>query len=272
MLFGRKNKWKVSSPEGGADTFAAALSQANNNATLTLTESYTDNSSPATTKNNVVVDLGGYTLSTMQSTSIKSGHTMNIKNGTLTCTTTTFGVLGTLNITDGTYKTTHNVGHVVAVGSKDVSGGHLSMSGGKLTTSTVAGHCTLIVQYSGSAYIKNATVENTKNAAGAGAVTVQNNAGKVYFDTGSVITSSHSQAVYIGKGDNIFVYALKDSTITGKTHSFGITKGFLCLSDYATLKSSPSGSIVSGRDSVYVASPGKVLGVLEGDCGSNIWK
>ena len=264
----KSNYWKVSDPEGGADTFAEALSKANDNATLTLKNSYTDSSMPSTTKSKVFVDLGGFTLSTSYGTTINSGHAMEIKNGTLTCSTTTFGVLGTLDIKSGTYITTHNAGHVVSVGSKDVHGGNFRMTGGKLTTSTVSGHSTLIVQYGGMASIENATVEST--GANGSAVTVQNNAYKVYFKNNAKISASHTQAVYIGKGTNILVYALAGSSVTGTTHSIGITQGYLCLSDKTKLTSSTA----SGTASVWVdPDPNAnvhMMGVNKGKCKDNL--
>ena len=229
-----------------------------------MTESYTDSSIPNTTKSKVFVDLGTFTLTTSKCTTINSGHAMEIKNGTLTCTTTTFKVLGTLDIKGGTYETTISAGHVVSVGSSTVRGGNLRMTGGKLTTSTVSGHSTLIVEYGGMASIENATVEN--KAANGSAVTVKDNAYKVYFKNNAIISASHAQAVYIGQGSNIFVYALKGSTITGTSHSIGITQGYLCLSNQTTLRSSTA----SGDASVYVASPGKMMGVNKGKCKDNL--
>ena len=112
--------------------------------------------------------------------------------------------------------------------------------------------------------LENATVEN--KAANGSAVTIKDNAYKVYFKNNAIISASHDQAIYIGQGSNIFVYALKGSTITGTSHSIGITQGYLCLSNQTTLKSSTA----SGDASVYVASPGKMMGVNKGKCKDNL--
>ena len=266
----KRKIWEISSPRKYTSTLEDALDIANSGATVTLLVTYEDSSSPSTTKKNVTVDLGGHTLTTNHAISINEGHKMSVGNGTITSPDTTFGVKGELDISSGTYMTTAEHGHVVAVGLSDDKNTNptFNMTGGKLTSNT-SDQSTILAMYGALVNIENATVEST--ATNGSAMTVQGAYNKefltkVYFKNKAIIKADDNQAVYVGKGDYIYVYALEGSSVTGSSFSMGLTSGHACYSDKTTLK----GRSKTGKDSIYIEGSAQKMGVNVDPCKKNL--
>lgn len=267
----KEKVWEISSPKGFATTLQEALDKADSGATLKLLKNDEDDNTSRTNtkKSSVTINLNGKKLTMKYQIKIISGNSVTISGGTLSSPTTgIFVVNGHLTMSSGTIITTGTECHAVAVGDKNnVGKASFRMTGGTLKTSTVVGHSTLLVEYGASAVIENSVITNTNSNEG-GAVTIHD-ANKVYFKSGANISVSKGQAVFIGNvsTNNVYVFALAGSSITGKTNSIGITRGYICLSDKTTLK---GGSNTTGRDSIYVGPNAHMMGVDEGLCKTNL--
>ena len=240
-----KTIWAIDTPEGGADNLQAAFNKANSGAVLTLTKTYDDSYNyEMETKNNVTINLNGYTANMQNQIKIQSEHTISVNGGTLSSEHTVFNVNnGNLYISNGTYKTTGKTSHVVILSS-----GYVNVSNSTLSTNSANKHGVVWVG-GGRANISNSTINNTAtrtdNNHTPNCITLVDD-GVVVLRGNTSLTSTYGQAIYVRMNNSGFLHILSGVKVSSNNNYSAV--GFTSTSRGTFCKS--PGAILSG-DSQY---------------------